>query len=232
MQLYAVLGNPVTDPTAQLIIAGGAAIANIVVGLLAVLLYTAFKRAYYARLFAMFLAAYMLMAGFGYLFIDSLFYNPTASFFTDWQYVIHALGGEWGVRIPVLIVGVVGLLAVFFWLPNAALRFVSDPTDKSTRQREMLRLTLIPYIVVNLTFTLLGVTHPLGAQAVGLVIFPYWFGYIALFWAYFIGGLWTDVKTPFADAPRLAARTLPAWMIGTAATAGAICVILVIGLDF
>jgi hypothetical protein len=232
MQLYAVLGNPVTDSNAQLIIAGGAAVLNIILGLIAVIFYYQTKDSYYARLFLMYLAAYMLMAGFGYLFVDSLFYNPQASFFPDWQFVIHALGGGWEVRIPIMIVGTVGLLGVFFWLPNAALRFVSDPTDKATRQREMLRLTLLPYLVVNLIFTLLGVTHPFGAQAIGLIIFPYWFGYVALFWAYFIGGMWTDVKARFADAPQLKTTALPLWMIGLAALWGVIGFVMLIGLDF
>jgi hypothetical protein len=232
MQLYAVLGNPVTDTTAGLIIAGGAAIVNILIGLVAVLFYYQTKATFYARLLWMYLTAYMLMAGFGYLFVDALFYNPQATFFPDWQYVIHTLGGGWEVRIPILIVGIVGLLGVFFWLPPAALRFVSDPTDKATRQREMLRLTLLPYLLVNVIFTVLGVTHPLGAQAIGLIIFPYWFGYIALFWAYFIGGMWTDVKTRFADASLLKSATLPLWMIGLAAMWAVIGILMVIGLDF
>jgi hypothetical protein len=232
MQLYAVLGNPVTDMHAQRIIAGSAALVNIAIGLVAVVLFYRMKSAYYTRLLLMYLAAYMLMAGFGYLFVDALFYAPDATFHPDWQFVIHSLGGGWEVRLPILAIGVLGLLAVFFWLPNAALRFVSDPVDKQIRQRELLRLTLLPYIVVNLLFTLFGLTHPLGAEALGLIIFPYWFGYVGLFWAFFIGGMWTDVKARFADAARLTTSGLPLWVMGVAAlwiVAGAV---LLVGLEF
>jgi hypothetical protein len=233
LQLYAVLGNPVEDITAQRIIAGGAAIINIILGLAAVFAFHQLRAGFYRRLFILYLAAYMLMAGFGYLFVDSLFYAPDAPFHPDWQYVIHSLGGGWEVRIPILIIGVVGLLGVFFWLPNAALRFVSDPTDKQTRMGEMLRLTMMPYIVVNLIFTVLGfLTHPLGAQGLVFVIFPYWFGYIALFWAYFIGGMWTDVKARFADAMQLTTRKLPLWLVGLTATWGIIGFLMLLGLDF
>ncbi len=232
MQLYAVLGNPVTDTNAGLIIAGSAALLNIIIGLECVLLYYLVRRAFFLRLLLMYLAAYMLMAGFGYLFVDSLFYAPDAPYHPDWQFVIHTLGGGWEVRIPIFVIGVVGLLGLFFWLPTAALRFVSDPTEKQTRQREMLRLTLLPYIVINLIFTLLGVTHPLGAQGIVFIIFPYWFGYIALFWAFFIGGLWTDVKAHYTDAARLTAPALPMWMMGLAAMWVIIGFVMLVGVDF
>lgn len=232
MQLYAVLGNPVIDENASRLIAGSAAILNILIGLVAVLAFYTLRDRFFVRLFSLYAASYMLMAGFGYLFIDSLFYNPEADFFPDWQYVIHSFGGGWEVRLPLLIVGTVGLLGVFFWLPNAALRFVTDPTDKAVRQREMFRLTMLPYLLVNLTFTVLGFTHPLGAAAIGLIIFPYWFGYVALFWAFFIGGLWTDVKAPYADAVQPLRAALPLWMIGQAALWGVIGFILLLGLDF
>jgi hypothetical protein len=232
MQLYAVLGNPVIDPAAQRIIAGNAAIVNIVLGLVCVLAWYQVKSRFYPRLFLMYLAAYMLMAGFGYLFVDSLFYAPDAPYHPDWQFVIHSLGGGWEVRIPLFIIGVVGLLGVFFWLPSAALRFVSDPTDKHIRQREMLRLTLLPYIVINLIFTVLGVTHPLGAAGIIFVIFPYWFGYVALFWAFFIGGMWTDVKARYRDAAALTTTALPVWMMGLAAMWIVIGFVMLVGVDF
>jgi hypothetical protein len=230
LQLFAVKGAPVADTTAQALISGSAAIINILVGLVAVALFhqPATQRHPLARLFTLYLAAYMLMTGFGYFLIDALFYAPDAPFFPDWQYVIHLAGGSWAVRLPLLIIGVVGLLGVFFWLPNAALRFVTTPTDKATRTREMLRLTLIPYVAVNIAFTLLSFSHPLGLEGVVLSVFQYWFGYIALFWAFFIGGLWTEVKTPYRDG-----STLPAgagWLIGLGAVWAVLALVLLPGL--
>jgi hypothetical protein len=232
VQLYAVLGRPVVDTNAQIIIAGCAAVVNIVLGLISVVAFYQVKTRYYLRLLLLYLSAYMLMAGFGYLFVDALFYNPDAPYLPDWQFVIQALGGGWDVRIPILIVGVVGLLGVFFWLPNAALRFVTDPTDKEIRQNEMRRLTLLPYIVVNIIFTVMGITHPFGAEGILFIILPYWFGYIALFWAFFIGGLWTDVKAQFADAERLSTPATPSWLMGLAGIWSVIALLMLMGLDF
>jgi hypothetical protein len=92
----------------------------------------------------------------------------------------------------------------------------------------MLRLTLIPYVAVNIAFTLLSFSHPLGLEGVVLSVFQYWFGYIALFWAFFIGGLWTEVKTPYRDG-----STLPAgagWLIGLGAVWAVLALVLLPGL--
>jgi uncharacterized membrane protein len=228
IQLFAVKGVPVVDEGAQLVVSGSAAIVNVVFGIVAVVVFHSglVRDKVWARLLTMYIAAYMLMTGFGYFFVDALFYAPDAPFFPDWQYVIHTLGGGWEVRLPLLVVGTVGSLGVFFWLPNSALRFVSAPTEKDVRQREMLLLALVPYLAVNGILTVLGFSHPLGVQGVVTVIFQYWFGYIALFWAYFIGGMWTDVKANFADASVIPAPTLPLWLMGLAAMWGAIAFLM------
>ncbi|MFQ3647029.1 MAG: hypothetical protein SNJ54_09425 [Anaerolineae bacterium] len=95
-----------------MVISGSAAIVNIVLGLIAVAVFHGLAQANrpYTRLLIMYLAAYNLMTGFGYFFVDALFYAPDAPFFPDWQYVIHILGGGWDVRLPLLIIGTVGLL--------------------------------------------------------------------------------------------------------------------------
>ncbi|MFZ4813660.1 MAG: hypothetical protein ACOYL5_03925 [Phototrophicaceae bacterium] len=234
IQLFAVKGNPIIDRNDQLIVSGSAAIVNIIVGVAAVgLFYLPWVRQRaLLRLFVMFLAAYMLQTGFGYFMIDALFYAPDADFFPDWQYVIHMLGGGWNVRLPLLIVGVLGLLGVFFWLPPAALRFVSDPTVRATRIQEMLALTMIPYIAVNALITALAFSHPLGGMGVVLAIFQYWFGYIALFWAFFIGGHWTEVKTPFADATLLPQARFPLAWAGGLAVLLAVTAWLAVGVRF
>ncbi|MFQ3647028.1 MAG: hypothetical protein SNJ54_09430 [Anaerolineae bacterium] len=119
---------------------------------------------------------------------------------------------------------------MFFWLPNAALRFVTAPTQKPVRAAEILGLTLVPYVAVNVILTILGLSHPLGIQGVVTVIFQYWFGYIALFWAYFIGGLWTDVKQMPGDASAIPSPALPVWIIGTAAMWGVIAFMMLVGI--
>jgi hypothetical protein len=234
MQFFAVLGNPVLDESAQAIISGSAAILNVLLGLVALVAFhqPSFHNKPLARLFLMYLAAYMFMLGFGYFFIDALFYAPDAPFFPDWQYIIHLLGGGWEVRLPLLLVGTVGLLGVFFWLPNAALRFVSQPQEKATRTREILPLTLVPYVAVNVVFSLASFTHPLGGVGVVLTLMQVWMGYIALFWAYFIGGLWTEVKQAYHDPTLLALPARPLWLIGLASLWGMIAFLMLLGLDF
>lgn len=91
-------------------------------------------------------------------------------------------------------------------------------------------MTLVPYVAVNVILTILGLSHPLGIQGVVTVIFQYWFGYIALFWAYFIGGLWTDVKQMPGDASAIPSPALPVWIIGTAAMWGVIAFMMLVGI--
>jgi hypothetical protein len=234
LHLFAVLPNPVADVNAQLIIAGSAAIVNIVLGGLALLFFHLpnARRPVTLRLLLMYTAAYMLLAGFGYLMIGPLFYNPQAEFFPDWMFVVHALGGGWEVRLPILLIGVIGLFGVFFWLPSAALRFIEKPLEKAPRLRGMFALTMLPYIAINLLLTLLSLSHPLGTLGVVISVFAYWFGNIGFFWAYFIGGMWMDVKKPYVDATVLAAPALPLWLIGLAGMWAVIAFLMLPGIRF
>jgi hypothetical protein len=234
LQLFAVLPNPVADVNAQLIIAGSAAIVNIVLGGLALLFFHLPNsgRPVTLRLLVMYTAAYMLLAGFGYLMIGALFYDRQAEFFPDWMFVVHALGGGWEVRLPILLIGVIGLFGVFFWLPSAALRFIEKPLEKAPRVRGMFALTMLPYLVINLLLTLLSLSHPLGTLGVVISVFAYWFGNIGFFWAYFIGGMWMDVKKPYVDATVLAAPALPLWLIGLAGMWAVIAFLMLPGIRF
>lgn len=232
-QLFGVLGNPVVDTNAQLVISGSAAVVNVVIGILAGVIATSgvLRGVGALRLFVVYLAAYQLMTGFGYFFIDALLYAPDAPFFPDWQRVIHELGGGWDIRLPLLLVGTGGLLIIFFWLPPMLLRFVSDPTDKATRGREMFTLAMLPYLIVNGVLMVLAFSHPLGVQGVVTVAMQYWMGYIPLFWAYFIGGMWTDVSSSYKDASQLSTR-LPAWLITGATAIGLIAIATLPGIRF
>jgi hypothetical protein len=215
--LFAVLwawpGTP--NETGTLIVEGIPALLNILSGFLAVFL---FERAIKQKsampaLFWMYFAGYSLFMGFGYLFVDPLFYQPGGEQVADWRKVIDMLGGSWGVRILILLVGVGGILWGFFWLAHAALRFAADATDKAGRVRVSLPLLLVPYLAINLLFTILSFWHPLGGDGVFIVAFQYWFGYIGFFWGFFLAAYWLDVPQPLPNPMALPDRPQPVWWI-------------------
>lgn len=123
--LFATLQNWPGAPrqTGDLLIEATPALLNILLGFLGVFLFsqTARQQRAMSALFWMYFAAYNLFMGFGYLFVAPLFYQPGSEQVGDWQKVIQLLGGSWAVRIPILLVGVGGVLWGFFWLARAAL---------------------------------------------------------------------------------------------------------------
>jgi|GEM_PF-5661040 len=83
------------------------------------------------------------------------------------------LGGGWGVRLPILAIGIAGWVWGFLWLGRAALQFGEALPSPSQRVRLAQALLLIPYIVINLLFTVLSFWHPLGAEGVFITVFQY-----------------------------------------------------------
>lgn len=200
-----------------LIIEGSPALLNILTGFLAVGLFgrTMKQKRAMPALFWMYFAGYSLFMGFGYLFVDPLFYQPGGEQLGDWRKVIDALGGSWAVRIPILLVGASGVLWGFFWLARSTLRFAADATDKAERVRVSLPLMLVPYFAINILFTILAFWHPLGGQGMFIVAFQYWFGYVGFFWAFFLAAYWLDVNSPLPDPVALPEQPQPVWWIAT-----------------
>ena len=89
------------------IVAGGAAIMNIIIALIAIMLFTKKSIASNGtlRLFLFYLAAYNLFSGFGYLFTDPLFYSPGGENIGDWKKIVSLLGGGWGIRAIISLIG-------------------------------------------------------------------------------------------------------------------------------
>lgn len=213
--LFAVDWGPETlEDARKLAIEASPALLNILSGLLAVFLFGRVwvRQRPMAGLFLMYTAGYSMLMGFGYLFVDPLFYQPGGESLGDWKKVIDMLGGSWAVRLPLLLVGVGGVLWTFFWLAWAALRFASDATDKVERRQVALPLLLVPYLAINVLFTVLSLWHPLGAEGIFVVAFQYWFGYSGFFWAFFLAGYWLDVKAPLADTRPLPQRIGWPWV--------------------
>jgi hypothetical protein len=159
---------------------------NIATGLLAVALFAAggLRARPRLRLFTMYFAAYSLLAGFGYLMIDPLLYQPGAA--GDWKKIIGLMGGGWGVRAPIALFGLAGLIFAFIWMSRAVLRFGAPGDDPRSRSRLTAPLLLVPYFVVNAIFTGLAFWHPLGAEGIFLEGFKYWGGFASFFGAHFV----------------------------------------------
>ncbi len=220
--LFAVLwswpGAP--NETGSVLVEALPALLNIMLGFAGVILFgrTARRQRSMSALFWMYFAGYNLFMGFGYLFVDPLFFQPGSGQVGDWQKVIQYLGGSWAVRLPILLVGVAGILWGFFWLARAALRFAGDASDKTERVRVSLPLLLVPYIAINVLFSTLAIWHPLGGQGMFIVAFHYWFGYIGFFWGFFLAAYWLDFHKPLPNPVALPEQAKPAWWIASGIT--------------
>jgi len=215
--LFAVLwdwpGAP--DETGTVLVEALPALLNILLGFLGVFLFrqSAHHQRAMSALFWMYFAGYNLFMGFGYLLVDPLFYQPGSEQVGDWQKVIQIFGGSWAVRLPILLVGVAGVLWGFFWLARSTLRFANDASDKAERVRISLPLLLLPYLAINVLFTVLAIWHPLGGQGIFVVAFQYWFGYVGFFWGFFLAAYWLDVHQPVPNPIALPEQPQRAWWI-------------------
>ena len=191
----------------EAVVAGSAAVVDIAVALggFALLRTQALIRRPRWRLLLFYYVAISWLAGFGYLLVDSLFYNPASENVGDWRKVIAFLGGAWSVRLPILLVGLVGTLLSYFWMPAMALRFGEARLERAQRIRIALPLLLIPYFCTSLVLTCLSYWHPMGATGVVLVMMKTWMGYSPFIWSFFIACYWM----PFPDGIRQLS-TLPA----------------------
>ena len=202
----------------DLLIASNAALVNIAVMFWCVALFaTAWaKQRPAVRLFIMYLGAYSLLTGFGYLMIDPLFYQP-GDMLGDWKQVVGYFGGGWGVRLPIALIGAAGVLACFFWLPSAALTFCPDTRNRAERTRLMLTLLLLPYFVISTLYLILSFWHPVGPQGVFIIISQYWIGHSPFVWSFFIAAYWKKVREPRRDVMPLSPEPRWTWLMATVA---------------
>ena len=211
---------------------GGAAIANVLVGLACMMLFRArvARDRPLLRLFLMYSAAYHAMAGFGYLAFDPMFAN--ADSLGDWAHITMMLGGGWEVRIPIILVGGAGTVWVFFWIGRAALRMVASGamSERRGRTRSGLVTLIVPYVMVNLVFTVLALFNALGTAATILSIIKVWFGFIGLFWGFFIVFMWSPYRGPFGDETSLPHRLAVPWIVASVALLAVCAAVLLPGL--
>ena len=88
------------------IVQGSAAIVNIVIGYIAAAKFLKTKNGI-TRSFLFYLVAFSWLLGFGYLLSDPILASSDQN--GDWAKIINLLGGSWGVRLSILLVGILGL---------------------------------------------------------------------------------------------------------------------------
>ena len=211
-QLWAVLhGWPQGEGTAwrEGIIAGSAALLDIVLAVACMLAFRRMQSRPVLRLFVFYLGAYSLFSGFGYLLVDPLFASESSV--GDWAKVTMLLGGSWAVRVPIILVGAAGTVYGYFWMGRAAERFLwVDAADASARRRAGLVLCVAPYLFVNLVFSLLTFEHPVGVEGMVATLLKFWLGFGGFVWAYLIVFQWSAYAGPYPDASPLTNRLSPA----------------------
>lgn len=209
----------------QAIIAGNAALMNILTGTIAAALFSRrwVMRRPALRLFLLYFGAYSLLSGFGILMIDALLYQPGGQNLGDWARVLNLLDGRLAVRIAMGLVGAAGEVWVYFWLLRSTLRFGEAVAERYQRARLAVPLLMAPYQTINMIFTILSFWY--GTVIVTIIMT--WFGYIVFFVAFFGVVYWTKIKSPLPDATPLSDQLNWPWCVSAAVALGiAISVLL------
>jgi hypothetical protein len=199
------------------VIAGSAAIVNILCAGLCILAFPRI-RGPFLRLLVFYFGAYCLFMGFGYLMVDPLIEsaNPDSEGLGDWARVVKLLGSSWAVRLPIMAVGGAGTVFGYFWMGRAAQHFRwGDPGNVPAQRRLGLVLCILPYVGVNLIYSVLVfVSHPVGDAGRLFTLAQYWLGYSGFFWAFMIKFFWGKYEGPFANETLLPGRLDVRWALG------------------
>ncbi len=158
------------------IVQGSAAIVNIIMGFFAAAKFWKTKNGM-TRAFLYYLAAFSWLVGFGYLLSDPILASSDRN--GDWAKVINLLGGSWGVRLPILLVGLAGYTYTIYWLAKATQAFKTS--DPETLVGRTIKLLIVPYFVVNILFTLLSFWHPVPELRLMVAIKSCWLGNFGFF---------------------------------------------------
>ena len=228
VQLFAV--DTIADGrAAQLLVAGSAAIVNIVAAAIAFSLARRMTSPI-PRLGVLIFAGFSAATGFGYLMFDAVFASPTNQV-GDWKVVVQLLGGGAAVRVPLFLIGGAGWVGTMFLLARASWWFVSTVPDadgavrpdRAERMRTAAVVLLAPYLTTCVFLTVLVVpSHPLGASGVVASLPHYWLGYSLFIWAFGLGGPWLRVNAVGAPVTPLRSRSRSALAMGATAIAVAL----------
>ena len=168
----------------KIMMEGSAALFNILVGTVLLVLLKKFRFTDTWRVLLLQLTLLHLCMGFGYFLRDSISYSPNNGM-GDWSKVLDRFNGSTVLRISILIVGTLGYLLTFYVAYKEAFHFIRDNNDKTERRELTSTLYLYPYLMNAVVFTLINLLSPMGwlnALIIGGVMNI--FGFIAFFWGY------------------------------------------------
>jgi hypothetical protein len=204
---HSFVHNPGSE-IAEAIIAGSAALVDILVAALCLVILRT-RLAETTRLFVFYFAAFCLFSGFGYLMVDPIIANSESH--GDWAKVVMLLGGEWTVRVPIILVGAAGIVFGFFWFGRNALHIqVTGYSRKNTG----LATCIMPYLLICSVFSIMSIWHPLGSDGMVAVMMKFWMGYIGFFWGFMIVFVWDSYMPPEDRTFQLSGRlNLPVMLV-------------------
>jgi hypothetical protein len=183
--------SPPVNNLAEGVIAASAALVDLTLAALCIALIMRTVLPATLRLFLFYLAAICLFSGFGYLLVDPIFAGPESA--GDWAKVVMLLGGEWSVRIPIILVGAAGTIVGFFWFGRNAM--LIEIPGRTRNQRGFISC-IVPYLLVCTVFSVMALWHPVGIPGTVAVLMKCWMGYIGFFWGYMIIFVWDDYQPP------------------------------------
>ncbi|MBQ7505029.1 MAG: hypothetical protein IJT79_06920 [Ruminococcus sp.] len=172
----------------KLMYEGSAALMNVAVGFILLLILSKIRFGPLSRAFMLMLTIMHLSMGFGYFLRDGIAYSPNNGM-GDWCKVLDRFDGSIALRIGMLVVGSAGILLTFYIAYRQAYHFIKNNNDKKERNTVASALYLFPFILFSVVYTLLGLVSPLAAEigAVNSLIFgaiTNVFGMITFFWGY------------------------------------------------
>ena len=214
----------------DIIIAGNAALMNIITGMIAVALFSrrwAMRRPT-LRLFLLYFGAYSQLSGFGTLILGAFFYQPGGQNLGDWERVLELLDGNRAVWISMGLVGLAGQALVYSWLADSTLRFGGEIAERHQRARLAVPLLMAPYQAINIIITILSFWYGTVTDTIIMT----WFGYIAFLVAFFDVVYWTKARTPPPDATPLPDQLSQPWLISAAVALGIASFVLVRTIHF
>ena len=202
----------------HIIIAGNAALMDILIGMIAAVLFSRrwVMRRPALRLFLFYFSAYSQLSGFGTLILGAFFYQPGGQNLGDWERVLELLDGNRAVWILMGVVGLAGQALVYSWLADSTLRFGGEIAERYQRARLAVPLLMAPYQAINVIITILSFWY---GTVIDTIIMT-WFGYIAFLVAFFDVVYWTKARTPPPDATPLPDQLNRPWIVGAAVALG------------
>ena len=181
-----ILNYQALSPFSRILVCGGSAsILNLIIGLILVCILLKRQLKPTLRVFITQLMGAQLTAAFGYFALDALFGAG------DWGNVFINLADCPGLvsvlRIILGILGIGGLVFLFFILNHMSYYFIEDQTDQKQRMHVALNLHLVMFILSVILYTASTMLNPRINNPMTLVIgFCMW---IPFFWGFMFTGV-------------------------------------------